>query len=83
MNRPVPGTTDPAHDPRQGDLLELLEDWTAAPPRSREVRRRGEGESGSRRGRGMRGGAGVDTMGATQRADGGQRWTRQDSATPG
>lgn len=72
MNRPGPGTTDPARDPLQGDLLELLEDWTAAPLRSQEVRRRGEGENGSPRGRGMRRAAGVDTMGATQRAEGGQ-----------
>ena len=72
MNRPVPGATNPALDPRQGDLLKLLEDWTATPPRSREVRRRGEGESGSPRGRGMRVGVGVGRMGATQRGDGGQ-----------
>lgn len=72
MNRPGPGTTDPAKDPRQGDLLELLEDWTAAPPRSQEVRQRGEGESGSSRGREMRGGAGVGTMAAIQRVEGGQ-----------
>ena len=72
MNRPVPGTTDPAHDPRQGDLLELLEDWTATLPRSRDVRRRGEGESGPSRAREMRGGAGVGTMAAIQRVEGGQ-----------
>ena len=72
MNRPSPGTTDPALDPRQGDLLELLQDWTAVPPRSQEVRRCGEGESGAPRGREMRGRAGIGTMGGTQLADGGQ-----------
>lgn len=72
MNRPSPGTADPTPDPRQGDLLELLEGCPAAPLQSRKVRRSGEGENGLPSGRGMRGNAGVGTMGAKQRGDGGQ-----------